>query len=430
MLRRIFEALFKWISPKKPLPAPKKWERGKQDQEVKEVQKKLLNLGLEFEGGSDGLLGEHTENAIEEFKQEHEIEEDGIGEQTLQALERAYQELKIPDNLILRVGDDDEDFRDDEDPENDEQVSDFQKKLIALGYDLPRFGADGSFDDESLVATKAFQDENPTLVAGEDAFRDQGVGPKTFAAVMAAKVPPPEPDIPPKPFTELEGAEDIRHTHTLKKGRGTRKLSEITGVTLHQTGCLLSRWKNVACHIGIKRDGTIVFVNDFIHKVWHGNGFNGETIGIEIEGHFAGLEEYNEKTGEWVPDLKTYWRPKGSTRQPISINEAQVEACKRVIRWIKQVIEAAGGKLKYLVAHRQSSPSRTSDPGEKAWKLIALPLMIELGLTDGGPDYYILDSKGRAGKPIPARWNPLHSSVAYRAKTTTKGRRKKGPSLG
>jgi len=419
-----------------PEPTPVKWEKGKSDTEVKEVQKKLINIGHEFSGGSDGKLGDYTEAAIEDFKEDNGIEEEGIGPKTLEAIDKAYDDLGIDQGLILKVGDDDDDFKDDDDPDNDTQVSDFQKKLIALGHDMPRFGADGGFGEESLLATKEFQDETKTELGDEDAFKDQGVGAKTYAAVFAAEItekpfvapPPPAGFLPGKP---PEGLVITKDAHPLKKGRGTRKLSEITGITLHQTACVLGekvhRWYNVACHIAITRDGQILFNNDFIKKVWHGNGFNNKTIGFEIDGHFAGLETLDEESGEWTPDMASYWRPKGSDRKPLSITPEQVEACKEAIRWCKRVVDGAGGDLKYLVAHRQSSPSRVSDPGEKTWKLVALPMIEELGMTEGGPDYYILDSKKRAGKPIPEAWNPAHDGVKYRTKTSTSGRKTYGP---
>jgi len=415
----------------KAVEAPKTWENGKKDAEVKKTQKKLLQLGHEFSGGSDGELGDHTRTGIEDFKNEHDIEEEGIGEKTLAKLEEEHVKLAIPADLEIEVGDDNDDF-------DGTKVTDYQKKLIALGHDMPRFGADGSFGDESLVSTKEFQNENADKIADEDAFDAQGVGPKTYATVMAAEIPKPsnKPAVSAPPTRGLTGKPPAgmivtKDDHPLKKGRGTRKLKDIEGVTLHQTACVLGekehRWYNVACHIAITREGKIIYNNDFIKKIWHGNGFNTKTIGIEIDGHFAGLEEQND-AGEWVPDMRSYWRPKNSKRTPVSVTDAQIEACKEAIRWVKRVVDAAGGDFKYILAHRQSSPSRVSDPGQKTWRLIAMPLMEELGMEDGGDDYYVLDSKKRAGKPIPEAWDPQrHAGVSYRAKTSTKGRKSYGP---
>lgn len=416
---------------KKAVEAPKPWEDGKRGNDVKDAQKKLIHLGHELSGGTDGLLGEHTRGAVEDFKEEHGIEEEGIGEKTLAKIEAEHAKLNLPTDLVIAVGDDDDDF-------DGAKVTNYQKKLIALGHEMPRFGADGSFGDESVGATKEFQLEHPRDCGGEDAFESQGVGPKTYAAVLAARPPaePTKPSTPPPPVTGLPGNPPAglivtKDDHTLKKGRGTRKLSSIRGVTLHQTACVLgekpSRWHNVGCHIGITREGKIIYNNDFVKKVWHGNGFNTKTIGIEIDGHFAGLESRDEN-GKWVPNLRSYWRPKGSDRQPLSITDAQIEACKEAVRWCKRVVEGAGGEFTHLLAHRQSSPSRTSDPGEKTWACVALPLLEGLSMTDGGDDYYIVDTKKRPGKPIPEAWDPeRHPGVKYRAKTSAKGRRSSGP---
>lgn len=416
--------------------APQTWENGKKDAEVKKTQKKLIQLGHEFSGGSDGNFGDHTRTALEDFKEEYSVEEEGIGDETLAKLEEEYLKLEIPLDLEIEVGEDDDDF-------DGTKVTDYQKKLITLGHDMPRFGADGSFGDESLVATKEFQFENENQVGGEDAFDAQGVGPKTYAAVLEASAPifSGEPVVAPPPKTGVSTSQlpgnppknlvVTKDKHPLKKGRGTRELASIKGVTLHQTACVLGekehRWFNVACHIGITRAGKIIYNNDLIKKAWHGNGFNTGTIGIEIDGHYAGLEAQDE-AGKWVPDMKSYWRPKHSRRLPLSITEAQIEACKEAIRWVKRVVDEAGGDFRYILAHRQSSPSRVSDPGEKIWRLVAVPLLEELNMEDGGEDYYITNRKKRPGKPIPGAWDPdRHGAVPYRVKVSAKGRKSYGP---
>ena len=65
-------------------------------------------------------------------------------------------------------------------------------------------------------------------------------------------------------------------------------------------------------------------------------------------------------------------------------------------------------KLEYIHAHRQSSKSRTSDPGEKVWKLIALEAQKRWGLKDGGPDFKL------GGTTIPEAWNPEYVGSKYR----------------
>jgi len=438
-LKQGFEKLPAVSEPVKttPIPVGDVWVVGRKGQDVKELQKKLINLGYELSGGSDGHLGPYTAEVLEDFKRDQDILEVGIGPKTRDAVAQKYENLHIPAGLVLKVGDDDDDFKDDGDPSNDTQVQDYQKKLILLGYPHPRFGADGDFGEESLDATRMFQDDHKKACGDENANRDQGVGPKTYLAVMTAKPIPLPPVVKPKPGKLLTLPFDppemviTKDNHELKKGSGTRPISMLKGVTLHQTATVLGenpeRWDNVACHFAITRSGKIIYVNDITKRVSHGNGFNSYTVGIEIDGHFAGLESLNDK-GEWVIDEKTYWRPKKlPNRVPLSVTQAQADACKALIRWLKRYVDGNGGLFEYVLAHRQSSIMRISDPGQKCWQLIAVPLLEE-GFKDGGPDFYILDHTGRAGYPLCEDWDPKrHAGVKYKPKTSTKGRKKVGP---
>ncbi|GAF99323.1 unnamed protein product, partial [marine sediment metagenome] len=56
----------------------------------------------------------------------------------------------------------------------------------------------------------------------------------------------------------------------------------------------------------------------------------------------------------------------------------------------------------------QSSTSRVSDPGEKVWKLIAIPAMERFGLKDGGKTFKL------GGWTIPEAWNPEYTGSKYR----------------
>jgi len=60
-----------------------------------------------------------------------------------------------------------------------EAVKDLQKKLISLGYALPKYGADGDFGKETEAAVKAFQADNGLKADGI-------AGEKTLAALEKA----------------------------------------------------------------------------------------------------------------------------------------------------------------------------------------------------------------------------------------------------
>ena len=182
-----------------------------------------------------------------------------------------------------------------------------------------------------------------------------------------------------------------------------RKVSAVDAVCLHQTACMLGerpgRWDSTGAHLGILLSGAIVWLHDWTKRVAHGNSFNASSVGIEVDGLFAGV----------AGDLSTVWdNPATPAReQPQSPTDAQIAALHTAIRWICDDLEAMGGKLKRIVAHRQSSPSRRNDPGSEIWQGAALPLIEELGLTDGGPGYT------SGGLPIPEAWDPSRAGIKY-----------------
>lgn len=90
--------------------------------------------------------------------------------------------------------------------ERSDAVKDLQEKLIKLGYDVGRDGADGQFGLNTLAAVKKFQREHNLVVDGE-------VGDMTRAALEAAlkkdsgATAPTETDKPTE--TETETKEDV-----------------------------------------------------------------------------------------------------------------------------------------------------------------------------------------------------------------------------
>lgn len=313
------------------------------------------------------------------------------------------------------------------------KVKEFQGWLEKLGYELTRHGADGGFGDETLQEVADFQDDrrekgDNELKKTEHAIKLGGVGPKTYSAVKGdykklPKIPPPpklekEPDADdadetPDNFYKLcpDNGRGVKAKRKRKKG-----WAWVTGITLHQTACnmgdKLSRYKKVSAHVAITPEGKIVLMNGLDWVVYHGHSFNGSRgpgdVGIEISGAFAGLESYDAATDTWTPDEKTFWKPKSKpNRKPDSVTDEQVKATLAAIDWIVAEVERHGGKVKYLHAHRQSSTSRASDPGEKAWRLIANAAMEKHGLKDGGGKFTA------GGYRIP---NPWAQDSDYRAK--------------
>lgn len=196
---------------------------------------------------------------------------------------------------------------------------------------------------------------------------------------------------------------DRRKNASPKHVYGKRDWSKVTGICLHQTACVLGenppRWDTVGCHVGVTRSGKVIWLHDFNKLVVHGNQWNSQTVGIEIDGMYEGVEG----------DIKTFWRPKDQPNlQPQRPTEAQLRAVRDLIRWITKQIEGNGGKAKALVAHRQASENRRNDPGSAIWKKVALPMSEELDLSDGGPGF-----KLSTGYPIPEVWDPKRKGYKY-----------------
>ncbi len=231
-------------------------------------------------------------------------------------------------------------------------------------------------------------------------------------AAEATPVTQPGPVVVPPPVAEpvadkLSGFAskivDRRGAASQKHVYGKRDWSKVTGICLHQTACVLGenppRWDTVGCHVGVTRSGKVIWLHDFNKLVVHGNQWNTQTVGIEIDGMYEGVEG----------DIKTFWRPKDQPNlQPQRPTEEQMAAVRDLIRFICSEVTKHGGHVRALVAHRQASENRRNDPGSAIWKRVALPMSEELDLNDGGPGF-----KLSTGYPIPEAWDPKRKGYKY-----------------
>jgi hypothetical protein len=197
---------------------------------------------------------------------------------------------------------------------------------------------------------------------------------------------------------------DLRSSASQQHVFGERDWGTVTGICLHQTACLLGerseRWKTLGAHLGVMRSGDVVWVHDFDKLVAHGNAWNSGTVGIEIDGLYAGIQ--GDRSTVW-DDPSTASREKGMTPTAELIVETKI-----LIRWICSEVASHGGQIRALVAHRQSSKNRRNDPGSALWKAIAVPLHEELGLSDGGVGFKLGE-----GSAIPEVWDPRCKGVKY-----------------
>lgn len=212
--------------------------------------------------------------------------------------------------------------------------------------------------------------------------------------------------------TEPSGRQwhDLRgepRTKSRGESKGYREWSSIRGITLHQTavdfGTNPRRLLNVPVHGATLRDGSIVLLHDPTDYMYHANSFNKHDIGIEVSCRASGIEG----------NADTLWLPKSlrGKGEPLShaseATDDQLEATRVLIMHYVDLVESKGGKIEYIHAHRQSSKSRTSDPGSRIWRECGVWAIDELKLTAGPPGW----SSG--GYPLPDAWTGERNGIKY-----------------
>jgi hypothetical protein len=169
-----------------------------------------------------------------------------------------------------------------------EEVRKLQMALMEVGYELPRWGADGDLGTETIdVFARFLRDHSMEVDDDADVISDAELAllDRIHGAVTQAMVGP-----------KLAGGgfHDLRSVASQTNIGGRRAWKQITGIVLHQTAVVFGekpmRWASVGAHLGVTRGGQVIWMHDFEKVVWHGNGFNGFTIGIEVDGTYAGIE--------------------------------------------------------------------------------------------------------------------------------------------
>jgi len=223
--------------------------------------------------------------------------------------------------------------------------------------------------------------------------------------------------ISPEDFLALVDDRRDFHVPTVEIKRDSKKVrvpyvpavrswANTTGITLHQTACdlgeSLERYDTIGSQWSITRSGKKRWHCDNNRIVYAANGFNNRTVSIEVNGLYAGDEARR---------LETTWdNPATKKREtPQDVTEESMIALRMVCRFICWDVMRHGGRIKFILAHRQSSGSRENDPGSEIWQRAAVPLLAELGLSDGGANFKVDD-----GNPIPECWDATrHKGVRY-----------------
>ncbi len=229
-------------------------------------------------------------------------------------------------------------------------------------------------------------------------------------------VAPPVDVVVTTPIFEWTDLKKELRTKSRGKSKGTRKWTQITGITLHQTavdfGINPRRILNLPVHGSTLQDGHIVLLHSPTHYLWHAHSLNKTDIGIEVSCRAAGI--WDDPTtlkdeSKWTLWLPKILRGKGDPRDhAVEATDEQLEATKQLCRYYIKTVKEHGGEIKFIHAHRQGHSSRISDPGSRIWQLVAIPIMEEFGLTPG-PD---VGWKIGSGTPLPQVWDEEYGAGA------------------
>lgn len=183
----------------------------------------------------------------------------------------------------------------------------------------------------------------------------------------------------------------VRGKNKIKTVKGApviRRPEDIDSIVIHQTACDFKARKgqprylralDVACHALVFKTGETVLAAPFLWHVNHANGFNPGSLGIEVEGHYPGIQGRGPGEDSFSPEHRIAFR--------------------ECIRALVFQAEKEGIHIRYVFAHRQSSSTRRADPGFEIWgETIAIAQ--DLGLRTS-PGSYL-----GGGRPIPEQWDP------------------------
>lgn len=207
-----------------------------------------------------------------------------------------------------------------------------------------------------------------------------------------------------------------REKYKLKGGRVlVRDPKKITGIVIHQTACVFGvsdrqvkaaggdpvlakhrRAMNIGAHVTAFMTGKAVYAHDLLWYVYSSNGFNPYTYALEIEGLYCGLKGVLSTAA-------------GDPRDVTVLTKATIEAARLGLTFIYELGRRLGSPLEWAYAHRQSSPTRRSDPGEEIWEAVVIDYAVpvlglkvnnSLVLPPSNPKHKT------GGYPIPKQWDP------------------------
>ena len=235
--------------------------------------------------------------------------------------------------------------------------------------------------------------------------------------------PPPPPECPKEEEFKIR-CYDFRsqqpdppklseQKHRIIRGEvAKRHMTSVRTVVIHQTACIFGvsqgaidaakgnrelalarRMLNVAAHCVALRDGFYVLTNPFSWYVWHANALNEESIGLEIEGLYPGLKD--DPATAHKEDVASTWGGK-----PMALTDLAVATAREALKHMVESARAEGAPLENIRAHRQSSVTRRSDPGQEIWERVVLEYAVPVLKLKTDTNFSV------GGRPIPLAWDP------------------------
>jgi len=188
-----------------------------------------------------------------------------------------------------------------------------------------------------------------------------------------------------------KGVYNGRPYYTISRVKN-RNLADVKGIVLHQMAFNrdddFTNYLKTGAHYIILRDGKIGQLYDHNINLNASNGFNSSTLAVEFAGNFPNAQ------GKW-------WHPSGTSlakkkKREHKPTKEQIRAGRFLLR--KLINDNSMPNFKHVFAHRQSSRTRSNDPGPDIWCSVAEWAIKYLGYTDANGV-----TKG-SGKSIPADW--------------------------
>jgi hypothetical protein len=203
----------------------------------------------------------------------------------------------------------------------------------------------------------------------------------------------------------------IKGKHRIIRGKvARRKPTDVDAIMLHQTACVFGplsdpdkryrRAMRVASHAVAFRDAVALTAP----VDWYVNGgglLNLRCAHLEIEGHFAGIAD--DPTTPQREDLKSTW---GST--PTPLEGLALDCALLAFDRLLDALRTWGADPRYVLAHRQSTGTRRSDPGWEIWHKVALEHAVKHRGLQTFPNLKI-----GTGRPIPRQWERFPGARGY-----------------